>query len=183
MFNVYQRLVEAWRKELSTQTLQPLDQRFYSDLTEYVRNLTFRLKEAQGVQRTLLEGEINNLKMVLNKLVDLRVKKMFQTIASTGELGLNLLADDEAKLVEALNHVVREVKALKSIPFVKPEEAAEPIRKTILRFIKPVPRIVCTDLKAYGPFNPEDVATLPSSDAEKLVERGVAVRVKPFEDV
>lgn len=180
---MYQKLMEAWGRELSTQTLQPLDQRFYNDLAEYVKNLRDRLKEAQGVQRTLLEEEVNNLKRILNKLVDLRVEKMFQTIAATGELNINLLAEAEAKLGKALNQLVKEVKALKLLPFVKPEEAADSMGKTILRFIKPIPRIVCTDLKAYGPFNPEDIATLPSLDAEKLVERGVAVRVKPFEDV
>lgn len=183
MFNVYQKLMEAWGRELSTQTLQPLDGRFYSDLAEYVKTLTERLKEAQGVQRTLIEEEVNNLRRVLDKLVDRRVEKMFQTIASTGELSPSLLAEAETKLAEALTQLVKEVKALKSLPFVKPEDSAESVGKTILRFIKPLPRIVCTDLKAYGPFNPEDVATLPSLDADKLVERGVAVRVKPFENV
>jgi DNA replication initiation complex subunit (GINS family) len=36
-------------------------------------------------------------------------------------------------------------------------------------------------MKTYGPFNPEDVATLPEENAENLIRRGFAkvVEIQP----
>ncbi len=48
----------------------------------------------------------------------------------------------------------------------------------VLRFLKPVPAIMGVDMKTYGPFNPEDVASLPEENAENLIRRGFAMVVE-----
>ncbi|MBS7621824.1 hypothetical protein KEJ32_06920, partial [Candidatus Bathyarchaeota archaeon] len=52
-------------------------------------------------------------------------------------------------------------------------------RKIVLRFLKDTPTIVGLDLKTYGPFKAEDVASLPVENAEMLVKRGLAQRILP----
>ncbi|MEM4246222.1 MAG: hypothetical protein QW390_02885, partial [Candidatus Bathyarchaeia archaeon] len=49
--------------------------------------------------------------------------------------------------------------------------------KTVIRMLQPLKRIVCVDMKAYGPFEAEDVACLPKLNANILVERGIATKV------
>jgi len=47
-----------------------------------------------------------------------------------------------------------------------------------LRFVKEIPAIVGSDMKTYGPFEPEDIATLPLENARILIKQGVAVEVE-----
>jgi DNA replication initiation complex subunit (GINS family) len=59
----------------------------------------------------------------------------------------------------------------------KPPES--PTRKRLtLRFTKPIPAIMGADMKAYGPFVAEDVASLPSVNAKMLVKQGLAVLIE-----
>jgi DNA replication factor GINS len=49
--------------------------------------------------------------------------------------------------------------------------------RTALRFSKDVPAIVGADMKAYGPFKTEDVASLPVENAKILVKQGLAEKI------
>jgi DNA replication initiation complex subunit (GINS family) len=64
---------------------------------------------------------------------------------------------------------------------VKPKLQPVPIAREfdfiVLRFLKPLPAIMGTDLKAYGPFKPEDVASIPRENALNLIRRGLAKEV------
>jgi len=44
----------------------------------------------------------------------------------------------------------------------------------VVRFLKPLPAIMGVDMKAYGPFDPEDVANIPRQNAVNLIRRGIA---------
>ena len=48
----------------------------------------------------------------------------------------------------------------------------------VVRFLKDVPSIVGVDLKTYGPFKSEDVASLPIENARVLIRQGLAVEVE-----
>ena len=51
----------------------------------------------------------------------------------------------------------------------------------VLRFLQPVPSFVAVDLQIYGPFSPEDVATVPSQNATGLISKELAVPIIPEE--
>jgi len=51
-------------------------------------------------------------------------------------------------------------------------------RTMILRFVKEIPAIIGADMKTYGPFRPEDIASLPIENAKILVKQDVAVEVE-----
>jgi len=53
------------------------------------------------------------------------------------------------------------------------------VDSTILRFLKPVPAFVAEDLKTYGPFQIEDVATVPKINAKGLISKEFALPVTP----
>ena len=50
-------------------------------------------------------------------------------------------------------------------------------KRATLRFVKNIPAIMGADLKSYGPFIVEDVASLPVENARMLVKQGLAVMV------
>jgi DNA replication factor GINS len=48
----------------------------------------------------------------------------------------------------------------------------------VVRFLKEVPEIVGADMKTYGPFKAEDIATLPVENAKALIKQEVAMEVE-----
>jgi len=51
-------------------------------------------------------------------------------------------------------------------------------KRILLRFVQEIPAIVGSDMKTYGPFEPEDIATLPPENARILIKQGVAMEVE-----
>jgi DNA replication initiation complex subunit (GINS family) len=50
-------------------------------------------------------------------------------------------------------------------------------KRLTLRFTKAIPAIMGADMKSYGPFAPEDVASLPALNAQILIKQGLAVLI------
>jgi len=69
-----------------------------------------------------------------------------------------------------LDHYLQEKRVLEAKPFTpKPvEPRPEPSEKVLVRFVQDVPVIAGVDLKEYGPFKKEDIATLPKENADAL---------------
>jgi len=62
-----------------------------------------------------------------------------------------------------------------------PQVDAKPPQKAglkVVRFLQAVPAIMGIDMKTYGPFEPEDVVSLPVENAENLIRRGIAKEVE-----
>jgi DNA replication initiation complex subunit (GINS family) len=57
-------------------------------------------------------------------------------------------------------------------------EAKEKPKKRVLRFLREVPSIIGADMKPYGPFKPEDIASVPVENAKMLVKQGLAVEIE-----
>ena len=55
----------------------------------------------------------------------------------------------------------------------------EASRSTTVRFLKHVDELIGLDLRRYGPFEPEDLASIPSANAYLLVANGEATTVQP----
>ena len=47
-----------------------------------------------------------------------------------------------------------------------------------VRFIKEFDEIVGVDSEKYGPFKPEDIATIPNENAQALISNGIALKVR-----
>lgn len=59
------------------------------------------------------------------------------------------------------------------------KEVVSQVDTTILRFLQPVPEFIGSDMRTYGPFQPEDVATVPAINAKNLVRSGHALEIHP----
>lgn len=59
-------------------------------------------------------------------------------------------------------------------PVIKPDD----VELIVVRFLQPLPAIMGIDMKAYGPFQPEELGTIPAQNAEALIKRGIAKKVE-----
>jgi DNA replication factor GINS len=51
-------------------------------------------------------------------------------------------------------------------------------KKIVIRFLNEVDEIVGADLEKYGPFKTEDIATIPYENAQALIAKNIATKVR-----
>jgi DNA replication initiation complex subunit (GINS family) len=137
--------------------------------------------DKKSVKVNLLEREAQNVKRMLEELLWVRYKKLVKTITQNQTLPSELLTVEEAKMCESFvtfSGAYRKfAEGLIQGQTAKVEAEVSHKRMT-LRFAKSTPAIIGLDMKTYGPFMVEDVASLPVENAKILVKQGLAVLVE-----
>lgn len=180
---MYNELYEAWKREVESVELENLQPDFYSRIADYVKSLKEegRMLDKKTVKAKLLKVEMQNVKRMINELVKTRYKKIVEKLAQDEELPLKVLTAEERKLYSGVLPLAETYPRLIEgiLHGNLPRCASETKRKrAVLRFLKDVPAIVGSDMKTYGPFQAEDVATLPTGNAKILIKRGVAEKAE-----
>jgi DNA replication initiation complex subunit (GINS family) len=118
---------------------------------------------------------------MLEELLWARYKKLVKTITQNQTLPSELLTVEEAKMCESFvtfSAAYRKfAEGLMQGQTVKVEAEVSHKRMT-LRFAKSTPAIIGLDMKTYGPFMVEDVASLPVENAKIFIKQGLAVPVE-----
>ena len=180
---MYNKLYEAWRKEKEASTLQPLPKDFYKKVAEYVKRIReeSRMIDNKTIKGKLSKIEYENVKKMINELLTLRLGKILSCLSSGKEVPKNCLTSEEEKIGEETISIAEYFRELaKNLLYgkVSRDTSKEERRKVVVRFIKDVPAIVGVDLRTYGPFRSEDVASLPAENARVLIRQGLAVEVE-----
>lgn len=182
---MYNELYAAWRREIDEASLGHLPPDFYARIADYLRQIREENKmlDKKSIKVNLLEHETQNVKLMLKELIWLRYKKLIKTIARTQKLPSEMLAVEEAKMGERFaaftDAFQRFSKDLMHGQTAKLEMETEVSHKRlVLRFKKSIPAIIGADMKLYGPFAAEDVASLPVENAKILVKQDLAALVE-----
>ena len=192
---MYSELYATWQREIDEPTLGGLPPDFYAKIAEYLRRIKEEdtVLDKKSVKMNLLEHESANVKRMLDELLEARYRKIIKTMTKTQKLPSELLTAEEAKLCETFANFTKSyhkfaddlkqgqlsVEPIKVT--IKVEAAApapQPHKRSTVRFLKSIPAIMGADMKSYGPFVAEDVASLPPQNAQILVKQGLAVLVE-----
>jgi len=180
---MYDELYEAWRKEKENAEVQLLPKDFFDRLAQYVKRLREegRMLDEKTTRARLLLRESKNVKKLCGELIQLRYEKVLRKVIVGETVVKEGLTDDEEKLfreivtsTESYQNFLKGVLGGRS-PSVEVKERA---KKRVLRFLQGIPAVIGTDMKPYGPFKPEDVASVPAENARILVKQGLAVEVE-----
>jgi DNA replication factor GINS len=166
-------------EEMLDNTLRSIPQDIYRSVALYLKDTrnSNQLGETLAAHLKLREKEL-----LLNLTLNLLRLRLSKAKKGRGLKEANLLPE-ERYILEAeelaerrLNKIENALKNGRVSLLASIEERH--IRKLVtLRFLKAFDAIVGVDLKRYGPFKPEDVATIPLENAKPLVEQGVAVEI------
>jgi len=181
--NLYNELYEAWKKEKESVEIQKLPRNFYAKLADYVKKIReeSRMLDEKTTKAKLMKRELKNVRSMVKELVRLRRKKTLEKTVAGEPVPREILAEGEEKLYEQLFPLAESCQTfLKDIlqGRLSPIEKEEKPKKMLVRFVQEIPAIVGSDMKTYGPFKPEDIATLPTENARILIKQGVAVEVE-----
>jgi len=180
---MYNELYEIWKRELESGELEKLPPDLYSKIADYLRRLKeeSRMLDKKTVKASLLKKEIQNVKRLTHDLIRTRYKKLAMKAIKGDKVPSGVLTVEEEKVYtgvspfpEAFRSFVKNI-LRGSMPKVGVEQKRE---RTVLRFVKDVPEIIGADMKPYGPFNVEDVASLPIENAKILIRQGLAEEIE-----
>ncbi|UCH57817.1 MAG: hypothetical protein JSV18_02625 [Candidatus Bathyarchaeota archaeon] len=181
----YSRLLDAWRMERQSRDLRPLQEGFYTDMTRYISEIReeTRMIDKGSLKGRITEKERENAERMLGELSRLRMRKIVEAELDRVAIVGSALTQEERGFLSDLRGLFSSHEAkLKSIlkgrvPQVDAKPPPEPGLK-VIRFLQAVPAIMGIDMKTYGPFQPEDVVSLPVENAENLIRRGIAKEVE-----
>ncbi len=173
---MYDELHIAWKAEKSSQRLQPLPRDFYQRANRYFEELSHQTSDTdpRALHGRLASREKEMAARLLGELRQARRTKIFQAAQSHSIINTTDLTEEENSLVEA-------IKEPESIAYLnqgtlpnsdKPTDTEE--KFVVIRFLQDIPEIVGIDLRIYGPFKKEDVASVPSTNATALIGQGAA---------
>jgi DNA replication factor GINS len=192
---MYNELFAAWQREIGDPKLGGLPQDFYRKIGEYLRRIKEEDKvlDKKSVKVNLLTHEALNVERMLEDLLEVRYRKIIKTVTKTQKLPVESLTFEEAKMCETFADFTKSYRKFadnlmqgqisESIKVIIKVEAnsteVSPVHKrSTIRFLKSIPAIMGADMKSYGPFVAEDVASLPPQNAQILVKQGLAVLVE-----
>lgn len=180
---MYNELYEAWRREKQEENIQTLSKDFYARLTGYMRKMKEerRMLDEKTTKAKLLLRESKNAKRLVRELVQLRYEKTIKKAMAGEDIPRKGLTEEEEQLYGQIGPSIDSFQAvLKGIlgGHKMHQERKRKPKKTVLRFVQNIPAIIGADMRTYGPFKPEDVASLPLENAKILIKQGAAVAVE-----
>jgi DNA replication factor GINS len=188
---MYDELYTAWRREVDEPSLGKLPPDFYVKIAGYLRRIREEstLQDKKSVKVNLLDHEAKNVALMLEELLSARYKKLLETTSQNQTLPSELLTVEETKICESFvsfasayqkftRDLLRGQTSQAPVQTAVQEQAEASYKRLVLRFTKAIPAIMGADMKSYGPFQVEDVASLPVENAKVLVKQGLAVLIE-----
>ncbi len=179
---MYNELYLAWKQEVEKDELGKLSSSFYSDLANYLKKLReeSRMLDKRTAKASLLKKETQNVKRMAVELIETRYRKLIRVVSKGEEPPAEGLTSEEEKLLSGVTPVTETYHSFaKNVLHGNSliVDAEQGNKRIVLRFLKDIPAIMGADMKPYGPFKVEDIASLPRENAKILVKQGLAEKI------
>ncbi len=192
MSDRYGRLQEAWKREIEKPELQNIPDEFLHEMRRYSDELNKTATDPGTLTGSITEKEKRFVGRMLRELTETRLRKIVTKELGGEPIDAQAMTPEEQRLHSNVRQLLQGYRQGAEIPepeapvvqvtrpastprpsIAAPREAAED-GLVVIRFLKPLPAIMGVDMKAYGPFDPEDVASIPRKNAVNLIRRGIA---------
>jgi len=180
---MYNELYEIWKSEIENVELGRLPSDFYFRIADYLRKLReeSRMLDKKTLKAWLLGKEMLNVKRMVLEVIQARYKKLVRKVAKGEKVPSGVLTSEEEEIykraspfAEAFRNFAKNVLRGHVLKAGMKQER----KRTVLRFLRDVPAIIGADMKTYGPFKVEDVASLPVENAKILIKQELTERVE-----
>jgi len=180
---MYSDLYETWKRELESSKLERLPPDFYSRITDYVRKIgeESRMLDKRTLKASFLKKETQNVERMMRELIRMRYKKLVRMMVEGKRVPSDVLTIEEEKIYTGASSFADAFQSFAKdilhgyLPSISSEQKH---KRAALRFLKDIPSIIGADMKTYGPFKAEDVASLPVENVKILVKQGLAEKIE-----
>ncbi len=163
--------------EIENDTVQEIDPHFYSSIGELIGNL--KNQGYDGIESKIKDSLVKIITDMTTLILKIRIEKAIKS----KELDYSNLLDEERFIVDSEDELRQRKETILAATLNGRLKLLETVanghrsRSIVIRFLKPIDQIIGSDLKKYGPFEAEDVATLPFENALALINKKIAIKV------
>ncbi len=201
----YNEIKQAWEDECKTESLVDLEDLKLSRMSSYISQIRLQLASTpseQKLQADIFSHEALNAEFMLRDLLILRRRKIIGTaLEQKTPVGIMTLSEEElfnrvtrgftahSKFVEDVltgtpeptMKRVNDVEKTDSEKLAKKDTDSTELNYVMVRFLRPIEdQFMGFDEKTYGPFQKEDVATIPAENAKIWLSDGTVARIVPI---
>jgi DNA replication factor GINS len=165
-------------RETENDSLSEIKPNFYRNLSDFIGNL--RKQEFDGVENKIKDTMIELASELTSLLIHIRLEK----ISSSDNFEISYLLDEEKFILDSQEEQNERLEIILSATingksnFLQSLAENHKIKKIVIRFLSEVDEIVGADLEKYGPFKTEDIATIPYENAQALIAKNIATKVR-----
>lgn len=166
-------------RETENDSLLEIESNFYTNLSAFIGNL--KKQEYDGVEKKIKEAMIEMATELTYLLIHLRLNKIYTSQEEDNQID-NIL-DEEKFILDSQKQQKDRIEMILSATTNGKSKFLESLiqnhktKKIVIRFLKEVDEIVGVDLEKYGPFEVEDIATVPYENAQALIAKNAATVV------
>jgi len=185
----YETLFELLRRERNREEIQELSDNFFSDVVEYINSKKQIMTDSSMAdQKQKIETQLKNIQKILKELYEKRERKIISMAINKSRTGSDIFDTDRLlsqeltfynEILKVCNNSRKEI--LDNILSNKvPEQKTAPVQRkdnTTVRFKHPIPKFIGKELETYGPFDTDDIASLPSPIADVLIKKNRAEEI------
>jgi DNA replication initiation complex subunit (GINS family) len=197
----YDIIKKIWETEVTNKQLMDLEDLQLSKMTAYLSHVRLSLAETSAddhLKADLLTEEGLNIEFMLRDLLASRAEKILgAALEQQKPTGTMTLVEEEfynrlTRAVKSHDEFIDDALAGTPAPTIKrtevesteekeeksQEEGIEDLEYVMVRFLRPVGNeFMGLDDEVYGPFEKEEIATIPTANAKKWLQDGTVSRV------
>ena len=165
-------------RETENDSLLEIKPNFYRSLSDFIGNL--RKQEFDGVENKIKDTMIEMATELTSLLIHIRLEKF----SNSANFEINHLLDEEKFILDSQEEQNERTEMILSATingkskFLESLAENHKIKKVVIRFLEEVDEIIGADLEKYGPFKAEDIATIPYENAQALIAKKIATKVR-----
>jgi len=163
-------------REVESEAVQEVDPNLYGGIAEFIGNL--KRQEFDNVENKIKEALINMATELTAVLVNVRLRKNLDDPDFANLLDEEkYILDSEEERQERAGAILSAMLDGKS-QLLKSVSERHRTKSVTVRFLKDTDEFVGADFEKYGPFKTEDLATIPYDNAQALISKQVAAKVR-----
>ena len=165
-------------RETENDTVQEIDSELYILISNFVGKL--KSEGYDGVEAKVKDALVNMITDLTSLLLKIRLEKASKSSKIDPSNLLNeekYILDAEEEKHERMDIILSSTLNGKS-KFLDSIATKHKTKSTVVRFLKETEQMVGADLSKYGPFKAEDVATIPYENAQALISKNIATKIR-----
>jgi DNA replication factor GINS len=165
-------------KEIETSTLQPIGPDTFQKIAEELGDL--KSKTYGGIEAQIREELAEILETLAHLIIETRQSKIF---SNNEPLDYSKLTDEEKYILDGKRESNKKIDEVITALINGRPKLLESIssrmhsKQIVVRFLTPMAAFIGTDMNKYGPYEKEDVASLPFENARSIIDASGAIEV------
>jgi DNA replication initiation complex subunit (GINS family) len=177
---MYSALLKLWKYEVANEDFEEIDSSFWARVRDFLSHIeSLSSSSNDELMKDLYHERLNRVNFMINDVVRIRIDKILYAAKTTESVPSGLSVEEQDLFEITKNSIDLHRRSIYSVSTTSTSSSPFSDKKLCIRILDPEPeQMIGSDLQAYGPFDEEDVAFLPSENAKLLIRLGKAEEIK-----